>query len=1034
MQLPSENFIGRSSAEDFVWKKFNEFFPNDYVSFHNYSIYVNEIDVIVLVPRFGILLIEIKGYDAKNILNVPDNSKIILRNSVPEQSPFKQVTKYWSNLLNYLKENNIDNVFVARAVCYPFINKDDYITKELNKVSHEKITLLKEDFINSDSLIARIDSIFEIYYENIDNPIIDKYRFIGDLFEKVGNLISPNYKNILVDPTLYENTSISVEETNIPYSVFIYEDDIGIVEEIIPQLIVKWKKGCKIYFYTSSNEALKIALLNIEHALKEIKLLVDNDNNCKINSKFRHTNVGTYNFTVGFSSVKLQPIFFENGINANLYSKSLEQLHTNSSFNYNQYKLEHEDDINIIVKAGAGTGKTYSIIARINYLIWKNNYNADELKQKITMITFTNEAANSMKKKLAEDFFCKYILTRNIKWFNFIEVAENMNISTIHSFAKRIISENSVHLGLGKDFRIITAKTEREKLIDKQLSELLVNNPKLIDDLDIPVFYLSKRIEEVISKLENKNLDIVKQVKDLDFGTSNPFEPYINLIYSTEKNILEYCKENNAIALGDLIKRLSSLYDLISKYPVNKEKMPDFMFVDEFQDTDDVQIDILKNFSELWGYKFFVVGDIKQCIYRFRGAEVKAFDTLKKKNSEFSTITLNKNYRTDSLLLEKMNKIFSNWCAEEKLVYEEDDVLIGTIKKCDEAELIETVCSESNFASELIKNLDEYKRDGKVAILVRYNWQISEIKQICDENGILIETEIGGELFKNDPTIDFYKLVMALKYNKSATYLYNLYTTSYISSPMPKRELVNMANNDELVEYFYNNLPRELKNWNTYVERLSREPILKVLRNLIDEAKPWSNFALNVNKSIEKRESFNSNYYLNNLDQLFEELINITNTDFLTINKLLSYLDVMILTKQEKDARETFRNLNRKHEIICTTVHKSKGLEFDTVILPYCDFNIISSVDKGDVDLIYSNGKIGYKIKGSDRRKIIFENNLYKELRKDEVDDRIKEETRILYVALTRAIKRVIHFTDKDKISSKTLSWTSLIKSIESHN
>lgn len=51
----------------------------------------------------------------------------------------------------------------------------------------------------------------------------------------------------------------------------------------------------------------------------------------------------------------------------------------------------------------------------------------------------------------------------------------------------------------------------------------------------------------------------------------------------------------------------------------------DYLFIDEFQDTDDVQIDIVKKFKEIVGFNVLVVGDIKQCIYRFRGADESAF-------------------------------------------------------------------------------------------------------------------------------------------------------------------------------------------------------------------------------------------------------------------------------------------------------------------------------------------------------------------------------------------------------------------------
>ena len=74
-----------------------------------------------------------------------------------------------------------------------------------------------------------------------------------------------------------------------------------------------------------------------------------------------------------------------------------------------------------------------------------------------------------------------------------------------------------------------------------------------------------------------------------------------------------------------------------------------FMFVDEFQDTDDSQIESLLRISQVLDYKLFLVGDIKQCIYRFRGAKEKAFDQLgiAENPDKWLEFSLQRNYRTD---------------------------------------------------------------------------------------------------------------------------------------------------------------------------------------------------------------------------------------------------------------------------------------------------------------------------------------------------------------------------------------------------
>ena len=112
---------------------------------------------------------------------------------------------------------------------------------------------------------------------------------------------------------------------------------------------------------------------------------------------------------------------------------------------------------------------------------------------------------------------------------------------------------------------------------------------------------------------------------------------------------------------------------------------------------------------------------------------------------------------------------------------------------------------------------------------------------------------------------------------------------------------------------------------------------------------------------------------------------------------MLSYLEVMILTKQEEEARESYDLENSRARVICTTVHKAKGLEFDTVILPFCSFNINSERLRGEIDFIFEGNQVGYCLTG-ENNDIILSNDHYDNLKTKEQQDRLYEEIRILYV------------------------------------
>lgn len=1028
MILPLNNFKGNSEGENIIWQKFRDFLPADFVSFHNYYLGLKQADVILFVPKRGILIIEIKGFLAKNIIDVPDRTIIRVKNQPPEPSPFEQAIKYRNILLGeFLSLNGINSVYTTCAVCYPFISKEECRNKGLNKISHERLTITIEDLASADNLLLKIEDIFNHTYESVSVPTLVKYGFENVLFEKAANIISPDFRNNQTD-NIEKKASTDEDDTYIRevYSRFIYVKSTTVFDDSKIDILIKdWLSGAKIYFY-SDNQALVSNILKKLDTQIIIRELSDR-------KAFKINDGNTFLFSAGVAPTLDHDIHIVNGENFENHKKEFEILHNNSSFNKDQYEIEHAPLTDIIVKAGAGTGKTYSIVSRINYLVWKNEYAPSDLKSAIAMITFTNESADAMKEKLSDNFLNHYLLTKDTIFLEMVESVEDMNISTIHSMSRKVLQKFSSKIGLGKDFKIVTGDYKRGQILHSKLNEYVEAHPDFENKVDISMFQLGARLISFLERLDNKNVDIVTDRYTLKFGkaTNTVFDDLIKVICDAQREMNNYCKNNNSVSLGDLIRKLRTLYDKLEASKLPTTDKIDFLFVDEFQDTDDVQIELMKKFREVFGYNFFVVGDIKQCIYRFRGAEVKAFDTLTKGQSDMRVISLNKNYRTDTQLMEKLNTIFTLWNDKDDLEYADDDILIGTKNYCSSPEVFGLPFESTQmFEKKLISSINRLKEKlegekDKIAILVRYNWQIAEIREMCERNQINVETEIGGELFRIDPTIDLFKLILALKFNQSPKYIYNLYTTSYISDDVPKISLWSKKDT-EITEYFYGNLPVKLNKWKEYIERMRTEPILKVIRDIVDDVKPWEIFAKKIGAigvDVERGES----YYIRNLDQLFEKLILASNTDYLTINKLSDYLEIMILTRREEEARESYDVENSKAQVICTTVHKSKGLEFDTIILPYCDFDISSARVKGDVDLIYSGNEVGYRVMGNNY-KSVFENDLYKRFQKDELIDRKREETRILYVALTRAIKRIVYFSDNTGSRKHANCWDNMIK------
>ena len=307
---------------------------------------------------------------------------------------------------------------------------------------------------------------------------------------------------------------------------------------------------------------------------------------------------------------------------------------------------------------------------------------------------------------------------------------------------------------------------------------------------------------------------------------------------------------------------------------------------------------------------------------------------------------------------------------------------------------------------ELAQNPNE-----QIAILVRENWQVEKIKEICANATINVETDVGGELYQLQPVIDLYKMVKALQHYKTPKHLFNLYTTCFIDTPMPKEAIFqNRFSSDAMVRLFalFNTKLMPIPKWEKYVEAMKYEPALKILREIVLDLKPWLNRAeKEITQEDKKRVA---TFYRQNLDVIFEKLAFEFNSDYLTISRIERFLEIMIQTGQKEQSREPF-GVEQVGKIVCTTVHKAKGLEYHTVILPYMVVVSEGKKHKGNTDIIALGNRIGYSVK-TDRFNAIT-NSHYQAFKAEEAADRRDEEARILYVAMTRAKQRFIYFDDR---------------------
>lgn len=1017
-------------GEQKVWHAFSKNLPSDWVVYNTRSVNGREYDFCVIAPNMGLFIVEVKGWNPAGILTVIDSNTIILAGEEnPEDSPRGQARGYRFDLLKKIQRELGMNPLVMSFVCYPLISEAEFYSKGLNVVSESNETIFETDL--SDPL-----KLFQKFNERYT---IDKGAKHDDLDAKRTALVrhhfEPNYD--LKEEQQYLNPGYS--RLRIYKGDFREEDAVEITEEYF--------KGIKEIVFVSSRESLlkivdELETGFIKRRIRPYKnnLVIDSLESRKNTIIDKSTIKDTYNIfnceieVASDLGVYVQDdLLIEEGNFSEKEGEILKELAEKTRFNYQQYEIEHAPaDENILVAAGAGTGKTYSMVSRVAYLCNKTADAVIDISGEIAMITFTKDAAENMKIRLKNMFMNYFILTSNEKYMHLIEEMNQIQISTIHKFSISLLQKDCMRMGIGYDSQVTSETYNKQQLYHQYLNEYLQDkddeNPDFVRQLIMPIYKLEELLISFSNKLYDRSVDI-KNLSINDFGNPPAIMPYFNeliecVIMRAETQYASQLKKNNLIGLKECMIQIHNLVD--SGKLMRQGNRFKYVFVDEFQDTDDVQIETIIGLQKLFreDCRLFVVGDLKQSIYRFRGATLSAFDKVKGTNGigRWKEYTLNRNYRTDRRLLDRFHYMFADMGSDYLLPYEEikDRLKSRVLKEYDDEQLIEKIDvhsknKESMYAylfkeiSNQLKKLEVIDKskslspeEKKIAILVRYNWQINNILKEAEKAGITVRVTEGGDLYRLPSTMDLYKLVMAITHPYNKVHLTNLVRSNYVDLDVNLAKISGYTEEDKteelielLDEYFMLHMG---KNWKQIVTDFESKPVLVVLRDIYEATKPWTH----CYGEIERRT------YRENYECLIEKITRRYSREFLTINKIYEFLKINITTYQEEASRNKAVASN-EIQVICTTIHKSKGLEYGTVILPFTNEDI-SNINIGGLNVNIMEGKVSYGFsfdqKGSDYSSEFDE--------KTEIREKMREESRILYVALTRAIRNVVWFRDVD--------------------
>ncbi|WIY62160.1 UvrD-helicase domain-containing protein [Bacillus arachidis] len=747
-------------------------------------------------------------------------------------------------------------------------------------------------------------------------------------------------------------------------------------------------------------------------------------------------------------------------------------------FNIEQFIIEHAPyKENIMVKAGAGTGKTTVMIDRILYLLIKEKVKPSE----IVMITFTRDAAQNMQTKLRSLLFNRFKATSSVEFLLLIEKLNDIRIQTIDSFAKDLLKELGSLRGFGLNVQLRSFTMEKKKWIEEELDNYFEEELKK-QDVVIQNYFSPLKIYELVDiinrfweKFEQKGFSTAKIIECTDsFGSASEGNKRMNdllqtIIPAAEKRFSQEKRLLNAVTISDFTRQIDQVRkEHGTRVFQNISKPIRFLFIDEFQDSDDIQIRLIATIQEAFESTLFVVGDIKQSIYRFRGANHTAFSILKKQLQE-RNIDMNdldyylvKNYRTTRNLLDNMDEYFSSWGEKQFLQYAIDmsdkntDRLQGMKSVDDERPFVIDAKREENkedmkthimpYIQERYRQIKEINKEKtqienvgeekeKLAVLTRTIEEARLIDRWCKEMNLPTKLKVGGDFFTSKAVRDFYSLTLLLLYPKNKKYLANVLNGPYGQNDTYLLHELLVSNGKNVG---MNMLIKESSNidFQDYINQLKYQPVLAVLRSIIQEVNPYNWIysrkldELKENQTsefdeeqIKQEAAIYTKQYELNAGKLFEMMHQRFSEEFVSLHQITNWLYIQIATNREEDeiqVQDIEKGLDHVHIL---TVHRAKGLEYHTVIIPFTERLFTTSFSKIIFD--EQKEKIGWFIRKPGF--ISKQNDYYNALTQEEDDEAIKEETRLLYVAMTRAKNQLVIIRNRKNEMYDWWTWSRLL-------
>lgn len=562
-----------------------------------------------------------------------------------------------------------------------------------------------------------------------------------------------------------------------------------------------------------------------------------------------------------------------------------------NSLNTNQKEAATTINQHVRIIAGAGSGKTRVLMARIVYLIqqcgvWPN---------RILAITFTNKATNEMKERLHAQLG---------------DDATSVRISTIHSLCVRILREDPQAIDYPKSFTILDG--DDQKAILRPIYKKM--------DIQLKALPYGK----VLGAISSYKCGQVSCQMAMELAMSDEQETIARIYRDYEAAR----QEMKALDFDDLLLQARYVLKTNEQVRTKWQNRLDYIHVDEFQDVDEIQYEIIRYLTGK-NTILCVVGDPDQTIYTWRGASVDIIMRFDKDFPTCKTVILDQNYRSIQPILDASNALIRN---NENRIKKE---LYSTIDGNQKIVMHQSV-DDNEEPLYISRQIVELKRKGvefkDIAILYRSNYSSRAFERILRKVGIPYTIYGGIRFYERQEIKDmlsYLKLCTLPDENDPKQMSLNLAVLRVINCP---RRGIGAKTIETLTQQATDkNIYEVMKHPQDVSKAVSQK--CKQFVDLIEEIRSHRNdysledyfqYVLETSGYLQMLSDENEEDRIENLKELKQDIAqSVQENPNLTLEEYLQ--DVALFTDKSQE--------EKMNSVSLMTVHAAKGLEFENVFI-----------------------------------------------------------------------------------------------------